>query len=496
VQLAATGLTGLPPIEVYQIGEAYFVLDGNHRVSVARRLGASYIEAYVTEIHTKVPLSPNIQPDDLIIKARYADFLERTSLNELRPDADLSVTVPGQYRVLEEQIKLHAYYLSQKQQQEVPFKVAAADWYDHVYLPVVEVIRDQGLLRDFPGRTETDVYTWISRHREALEKELGWSIKPEAAASDLVAHFSPRPQRVIARMGEKLLEAVTPNELEAGPAPGQWRKQQVEPRHKERLFSDILVAISGQADSWVALEYALEVARREEGHLYGLHIVSSPAAKRRKQVETIRNEFQHRCAAAHLSAEFVVEVGGVAPQICRRAWWTDLVVVSLTYPPAPQLLARLGSGFRTLMRRCARPVLAIPAVVEASDSPDDKNGQLSRALLAYDGSSKSQEALFVATYLAGRWRIPLVVVTVLEKGGAAPATLTQAQAYLEARGVQATWQAESGPVAETILQVAAAYQSNLIIMGGYGATPVLEVVLGSAVDQILRQARQPLLICR
>jgi nucleotide-binding universal stress UspA family protein len=117
-------------------------------------------------------------------------------------------------------------------------------------------------------------------------------------------------------------------------------------------------------------------------------------------------------------------------------------------------------------------------------------------LLAYDGSPKSQEALFVATYLAGRWRIPLVVVTVLEKGGATPATLTQAQSYLEARGAQATLLAESGSVAETILQVAAAYQSNLIIMGGYGSTPVLEVVLGSVVDQILRQSRQPLLICR
>jgi nucleotide-binding universal stress UspA family protein len=245
----------------------------------------------------------------------------------------------------------------------------------------------------------------------------------------------------------------------------------------------------------VALEYALEVAHREESHLYGLHIVSSSAAKRRKQLETIRNEFQRRCEAANLPAEFVVEVGSVASQICQRAWWTDLVVVSLTYPPAPQLLARLGSGFRTLVRRCARPVLAVPTLIDSSAPFSDENSRFSRALLAYDGSPKSQEALFVATYLAGRWRIPLVVMTALEKGGATPATLTQAQSYLEVRGVQATLLAESGPVAETILQVAAAYQSNLIIMGGYGSTPVLEVVLGSLVDQILRQSRQPLLIC-
>ena len=106
----------------------------------------------------------------------------------------------------------------------------------------------------------------------------------------------------------------------------------------------------------------------------------------------------------------MVEVGSVASQICQRAWWTDLVVVSLTYPPAPQLLARLGSGFRTLMRRCARPVLAVPTLIDSSVPFNDENSRFSRALLAYDGSPKSQEALFVATYLAGRWRIPLVVV--------------------------------------------------------------------------------------
>jgi hypothetical protein len=50
IKVAMTGLVGLPPIEVYQIDQAYFVLDGNHRVSVARQLGATYIQAYVTEI--------------------------------------------------------------------------------------------------------------------------------------------------------------------------------------------------------------------------------------------------------------------------------------------------------------------------------------------------------------------------------------------------------------------------------------------------------------
>ena len=40
---------GIPPIEVYQVGSDYFILDGHHRASVARYLGNRVIEAYITE---------------------------------------------------------------------------------------------------------------------------------------------------------------------------------------------------------------------------------------------------------------------------------------------------------------------------------------------------------------------------------------------------------------------------------------------------------------
>jgi len=102
---------GLPPIEVYQIGEVYFVQDGNHRVSVAYQLGARYIQAYVTEVQTRVPLTPDVQPVDLILMAEYADFLEGTRLDELRPGADLRTSIPGQYQALSEHIDVHRYYM-------------------------------------------------------------------------------------------------------------------------------------------------------------------------------------------------------------------------------------------------------------------------------------------------------------------------------------------------------------------------------------------------
>ena len=71
VKAAMEDGAGLPPIEVYKVGEVYFVMDGNHRVSIARQEGATSIEAHVIEVRTNVPLTPDVQPDDLIIKALF-----------------------------------------------------------------------------------------------------------------------------------------------------------------------------------------------------------------------------------------------------------------------------------------------------------------------------------------------------------------------------------------------------------------------------------------
>ena len=67
-------------------------------MSVAKQLGTPTIEAFVTEIDTKVPLSPDDEPHDIILKAEYADFLHQTQLDETRPNCYLYVTAVGQYR--------------------------------------------------------------------------------------------------------------------------------------------------------------------------------------------------------------------------------------------------------------------------------------------------------------------------------------------------------------------------------------------------------------
>ncbi len=486
VKVAVSESTGLPPIEVYQIGEAYFVADGNHRVSIARHNGDTHIQAYVTELKTKVSLKADTSPDDLILKAEYTDFLAHTGLDRLRPEADLSVTACGRYWVLEEEIDFLHYKLNQVSEKSVPRQQAVLDWYDQIYTPVIEAMRARGILQDFPGRTETDLYVWISKHQEQVAEFLGWDVSTEQAAADLADRYSRRTTKIVARVGERFLDAVTPDEMERGPRPGHWREVRQAAGDDDRLFRDLLVPISHEESSWYALDQALRMAKLDNARIHGLHVVSDEGAFASPEVQAIQAEFTNRCRVEEVAGELMIEVGAVPRVICDRARWVDLIVLNLAHPPAPQPIAKLESGFRTILRRCSRPVLAVPGPAVP----------LARALLAYDGSPKAEEALYVATYLTGRLNIPLVVLTVTERKRQPSGILEIARDYLDTFGLKAEYKKKRGPVAETILKTCESEGCDLIIMGGYGHNPVLEVVLGSAVDQVLRESRWPMLICR
>lgn len=481
---------GIPPIDVYQIGEAYFVMDGNHRVSVARQMGMTQIQAYVTELRTRVPLNPEVKPGELIIKARYAEFLEHTHLDELYPGADLSVTLPGRFSMLEEHIQTHRYFMGIEQNREIPYEHAVSHWYDNIYMPVVEVIRERGLLRDFPERTETDLYLWIMEHRAALEEEMGWEVETSRAANDLLEQYGNNHENPITQLGGKILEAIVPDELESGPPPGEWRRlkqsEDASVENADQLFKDLLVPISGGKYGWRALDQALVIAQREKSRILGLHVVSNKGELEETYLESIRDQFELRCQQAGVLYKLSTTAGSVSNQICQRSRFSDLIVISLVYPPGDQLFSRLSSGFGSIIRHCPRPIMAVPGDTTT----------LANALLAFDGSSKSEEALYLATYLAGKWKISLSVITVIDNGRITNKTLKRAQKYIEKHGVSAKFLISKGIVAEEIMKVAETHQIDLLIMGGYGATPVMEVVLGSTVDQVLRESHRPVLICR
>lgn len=263
-------LDDMPPIQVYQIGEAYFVLDGNHRVSIARERKLTHMRAYVIEIQTKVPLTPETDFDDFILKSEYAEFLSNTHLDESCPQADLSITAPGHYKVLEEHIEHYRQRMSQESGTEVQPKEASCHWYQEAYTPVIKVIRKRGIMRGFPKRTETDLYVWIAKHQEKMQDNLGWSVDVDDVANDLVERYGEGVRRTISRVKEKIRAAITPHNLEPGPPPGEWRQQHVPADDTERFFSNVLVPITGKKESWQAVEQAILFGKREKSHLLGL----------------------------------------------------------------------------------------------------------------------------------------------------------------------------------------------------------------------------------
>jgi nucleotide-binding universal stress UspA family protein len=464
VRASAEEMAGWPPIEVYQVGKAYFVLDGNHRVSVARDLGAKTIQADVTEIRTRVPLTPDDTPDDVIAKAEYAEFLEDTRLDELAPDANLRLTIAHGYPQLREHIVVHRHFMGLEQQREIPFGEAVAHWYEVVYLPIVERIRASGLLRRFPDRSETDLYLWIARNQTDLAQELGLDLTLENVVMGLAAQDTEAAK------------------------PGVWFEGQASTRRDITRF-DLLVPVNGQEIGWNALEQALVIAQRAPVRLHGLHVVTSASQAANPESQAVKATFEERCRAAGVDGRLVIAAGEVAKEVKRRARWTDLIVVNLVHPPGGGVLKKLRPGFRSLVRQTAWPMLVTPS----------HTSSLARPLLAFDGSPTSIQALYLVTYLAGRWQLPITVLTAHQGLRVDRETQRLPKDYFHARGIdrdQVTFVEEEGPAGPAILRVAEVYECDWIVMGSYSRRGISDMVVDSTLDVVLRSSWWPILVCR
>lgn len=177
----------LPPVVLYKVGEVYFVVDGHHRVSVAREQGQEYIEAEVRECATKINITPDIKPEDLEILHDKVHFLERTGLDRLRPEANIKLTIPDGFSRMLEHIAVHRYFMGLDLQRDISEEEAVSHWYDTVYLPIIEVIRKSKILKEFPGKTEGDLYLWVLDHQHYLVQTQGGGLQPpDQAARDFI----------------------------------------------------------------------------------------------------------------------------------------------------------------------------------------------------------------------------------------------------------------------------------------------------------------------
>jgi hypothetical protein len=176
----------LPPILLYKVGEVYFVVDGHHRVSVAREKGQEFIEAEVRECATKVNITPDLKTEDLEILGEKVYFLERTHLDVLRPESRIRLTIPDGFDRIVEHIAVHRYFMGLDLKRDISEEEAITHWYDSVYMPIVREIRKSKILKEFSGKTEGDLYLWVLDHERYLSEE-GQSLHPpEAAAREFI----------------------------------------------------------------------------------------------------------------------------------------------------------------------------------------------------------------------------------------------------------------------------------------------------------------------
>jgi ParB-like chromosome segregation protein Spo0J len=160
----------MPPIDVYRVGELHFVVDGHHRVSVARQLGLEVLDANVTEIVTEVPVDRDTRVHDLALKSHERLFFERVPLPRAARER-IKFTEKWRYAALAEGVEAWGLRAMQADGEFKTRAEVARAWFEHEYLPLVELLREEGLI----GRgTEAEAYTRVVSLRYMLLRTHAW----------------------------------------------------------------------------------------------------------------------------------------------------------------------------------------------------------------------------------------------------------------------------------------------------------------------------------
>jgi hypothetical protein len=162
----------LPPISLYKVGDLFFVRDGHHRVSVAKSLGRQDIDAYVTEVQTRVRLGRDLRVGDLPLKGHERLFRERVPLGR-EERARISLSDPWEFGRLAEAVEAWGFRAMQDRGSYMDRREVAHLWFASEYMPVVEML-DAGELIE-RGETQTDAYMRISAMRYRALRTHEWS---------------------------------------------------------------------------------------------------------------------------------------------------------------------------------------------------------------------------------------------------------------------------------------------------------------------------------
>jgi nucleotide-binding universal stress UspA family protein len=278
------------------------------------------------------------------------------------------------------------------------------------------------------------------------------------------------------------------------------------------MIKRILVGIDTSEHSRTAQIYAFHLARRLGATLIGVHVVDIVSIEgsffhdisgslglepyldfstRMREILNARGkgvleDFAQAAAREAIAAETVLEMGVVPNQLCERAKATDLLMIGHRGVNERFSTGLLGSTTESVARKSPRPLLVSPI----------RFREITRALLAYDGSDRASRAMRAAADFASTLDIPLTVITVARDLKLGERTLNQARSYLEPYSIRAEFKLVQGHAHEGIIGSLKEFAADLLFIGAYGHSRIIEMVLGSNTEFVLRNAPCPVFLSR
>jgi hypothetical protein len=210
----------MPAIDVFEVGGAYFVEDGHHRVALARERGADYIDAEVTRLESDYEIPSDADVVQLVHTELQRKLLNASGLSRARPDAVIAFTFVDGYTQLAEIIDAHGYRLARRAGELPTPEQVAADWYETVYLPGLDAVRRAGLPELYASwnSTDADLFLWVYKIRRDLRARDAAVDFDAAATHARQGTSASKPhehsRREVRREGSRPLPRRTPDQRE------------------------------------------------------------------------------------------------------------------------------------------------------------------------------------------------------------------------------------------------------------------------------------------
>ena len=278
------------------------------------------------------------------------------------------------------------------------------------------------------------------------------------------------------------------------------------------MIKNILVPLDGSEHSRAALDYAIWITEKFDGTLFGQHIIDTISiegtffhdisgslgfepyldfsSKMREILEErgkiILDDFVARCEKQHIRCTTLLDMGLIANEICERSKVADLVVIGHRGVNEEFSTGLLGTTAESITRKCPRPVFVSTKQFKPVEKP----------LLAYDGSQRASSAMETAAEFCTVLHLPLTVLTIAKEESLGRTNLQQARSYLDSYAIDVKYELTRGYPEQKIVEYLVNLNHDLLFIGAHGHRRIINMVLGSTTEYVLRNVPCPVFLKR